>query len=523
MESLHRSLIILATFLVSVSDSIAHPRHHQHKHAPRQGAFAGTQIISSPDGRNPTNVLLSISLESGSLMTTIHTPAPTTDPSVNPTEADATTRTFPTTILQVPVATICPTNASIPVPIPYTVSPINLTGLFNNTNSARPMLNTTSSPTNATEYLPIPANISIASPTVTLPDPNARIILGDNGCQTFFTPITTAICSTVLSIGGQVPISVTDCGEWVTFSSSPDCGAAGTPAPAEAMVYFLAPWYEIASGAVPAKVQVQTCSTAVPNVSDSCMISSESWSMSTKAIPHTAVQTARFVGGAVGVSSFLLRIQPVLSHAGIHKLTCLLPHTAAKPNPDPQPPYHFRSLHQRLHHHPLNQHHHHKRLSPSCSNNNTHGSQRASQEYHHCHPSNASDNDVPARSGDISHYRDGYGYGSEDDDEPGRRARRESSTQIRGTDGVNPNQIKECFHRDRTVPRKALATELEGSGFTFSLRFLPMSLNEGVHYTLAYPIPVSCSTRSKNTPYIYLRLLHSYTIYPSPSQMDAGH
>jgi hypothetical protein len=352
MELLRCWLMMLAALLISISDGIAHPRHHQQKHAPRQDAFAGIQIISSLDGPNPTGVSLLIPLEPGSLIATIPTPVPTTDLSVNSTEAVATTRTFPTTILQVPVATFCQANASIPLPILYTVSPINPTGSFS-TNSARSLRNTTSSLANATENLLIPANISIAPPTVTLPDPNARIILGYNGCQTLFTSITTAICSTVLSIGGQVPISVTDCGEWVTFSSSPDCGVAGVTASAGTTAYFLAPWYEIASGAVPVEVQVQACSTALPSVSGSCVTGWESWSVSTKTIPHTAVQTASFVGGAVGVSFCFFgskRFSPILES---HPLTYLLPHTAAKPHPDPQPSYHFHSLHQWLHHRPL--------------------------------------------------------------------------------------------------------------------------------------------------------------------------
>ena len=309
MESLRHSLTLLVALSISLSTSIAHPRHggrtHQHKHAPRQGAFAGIQMLSSPGGSNPTDLPPSDAIVLDSVTTAIPAPTPTTDPSGSLSDtsiANATTRTFPITVLQIPVATICPPNTSIPLPVPYSPPPINISTPLNRTNPGGPILNLTSSFTNVTDYLPIPANISFASPAATLADPSARIILGDNGCQTLFSPTTTAVCSTVVSMGGQVPISVTDCGQWVTFSSSPACGPAATSAPnstvGEAMAYFLAPWYDIASGLVPAQVQVQTCSSG----SSSCVTGSESWSVSTTMAQSTVVQTARFFGGAVGVS-----------------------------------------------------------------------------------------------------------------------------------------------------------------------------------------------------------------------------
>jgi hypothetical protein len=309
MESLRRSLTMLVALAVSLSTSNTLPRHggqnHKHKHAPRQGAFAGIQMVSSPGGPNPADVLPSTTMAPGSAITAVPTPAPTTDPSGNVTDpfmTNATTRTFPITVMQIPVATICPANLSIPLPVPYMISSINATTPLNSTSSAHPPLNSTSPFANATGYLPAPANASIASPIVTLADPSARIILGDNGCQTLFSPVTTAICSTVLSMGGQLPISVTDCGQWVTFSSSPVCGGAGaTPTGVgETMAYFLAPWYDIASGTVPAEVQVQTCSSA--NGTSNCVTGSESWSVSTATVQSIVLQSAKFFGGAVGVS-----------------------------------------------------------------------------------------------------------------------------------------------------------------------------------------------------------------------------
>jgi hypothetical protein len=345
MQSLCCSLTILVALSISLSTSVAHPkydgRNHKHKHAPRQGAFAGIQMISSPGDPNPTDLLPSDAIVPGSAITAAPIPAPITDSSSKATDSiltNATMRTFPIRVIQIPVATICPANHSIPLPSPYTTSPINTTSPLYSTSSAHPLLNSTSPSTNATDYIPISANASIVAPTVTLADPSARLILGDNGCQTLFTPMTTAICSTVLSIGGQLPIKVTDCGQWVTFSSSPVCGGLGGAAPtapsgsAEAVAYFLAPWYEIASGAVPAQVQVQSCSSA--SGTSNCVTGSESWSVSTTTEQSAVVLTAHFHGGAVGVSPLpFFSLSPPLTpipYANLHKpqtvLLSFLPH-----------------------------------------------------------------------------------------------------------------------------------------------------------------------------------------------------
>lgn len=314
MESLRCSLTMLVAFSISLSTGAEHPRRDGRTyklHAQRQGPFAGIQTISSISGPSPTDVLPSDGIALGSVITTVSIPVPPTDPPSQSTVslvAHAKSKIFPITVTQIPVATICPANQS------YTVSPINITNLLNSTDSVHPLLNTTTSFPNATAYFPIPANTSIASPTVILADPGVRIILGDNGCQTLFTPTTTAICSTVLPIGGQLPISVTDCGQWVTFSSSPVCGGATVAAPsgaAETTAYFLAPWYEIALGAVPATVQVQTCSAFGHSTSSNCVTASESWSVRTVTMPSTLVQTAKFSGGAVGVSLYSSLFKPL--------------------------------------------------------------------------------------------------------------------------------------------------------------------------------------------------------------------
>ena len=310
MESLRHSLTLLVALSVSLSTSTARPRHggrtHKHKHILRQGAFAGIQMLSSPEGPSPTDLLPSDAIVPASVSRANPIQAPTTDPSENSTGrpmSNAMTRTFPITVLQIPVATICPPKASLTLPTLYVAPSINITTPPNSTNGGRPILNTTSSSADVTDYLPLIAKVSVPSPTVSLADRNVRIIMGDNGCQTLFSPTTTAICSTVVSMGGQVPVSVTDCGQRVAFSSSPVCGPVTTAAPdgigGETIAYFLVPWYDIAAGAVPTEVEVRTCSSAGLGGSSSCVTGSESWSVSTTMAQSVVLQTARFFGGAL--------------------------------------------------------------------------------------------------------------------------------------------------------------------------------------------------------------------------------
>lgn len=65
------------------------------------------------------------------------------------------------------------------------------------------------------------------------------------------------------------------------------------------MAYFVAPWYEITSGAVLAMVEVQICSI-VGGTSD-CWPGPETWSISQVTRQTTVVRTAHFHGQVVGV------------------------------------------------------------------------------------------------------------------------------------------------------------------------------------------------------------------------------
>lgn len=248
---------------------------------------------------------------------------------------------FPSTVLQIPIYTICPgtpgyVNATMPYP--------NATAAGNATDYPPPTLSALPVTLNATallsngsyttflrQSLSTPVFPASASVNVT-PSPDARIILDNNGCQTLYSALTTQICSTVITRGGQVPISVTDCSQWVTFSSSnsnaasvrevwnfldtaevtltdmpaaPTSPTGGglvsettTPAAESAtrglgIAFYAAPWYEIASGLVPGLVQVASC---MDHTENNCSISSESWRVSMSTSTSTSTWTLQYAG-----------------------------------------------------------------------------------------------------------------------------------------------------------------------------------------------------------------------------------
>lgn len=195
----------------------------------------------------------------------------------------------------------------------------------------------TSISVNATAVLPNSSlttflSQSLSSPGFTsAPVLNARIILGANGCQTLYSISTTQICSTVITRGGQLPITVSSCSQMVTFSSrstiaAPICDcpnvAACSTAPTSpasqivsrtlisegvspvviagggsnagpGMAFFVAPWHEIAAGVVPGSVHVANCAD---ESTKSCTTSSGSWSVSTSTSTTMSMRTVQYAG-----------------------------------------------------------------------------------------------------------------------------------------------------------------------------------------------------------------------------------
>jgi hypothetical protein len=256
-----------------------------------------------------------------------------------------TTPVFPITVIQIPIYTICPDtpgyiNATSTLPLNATALYGNSTATGNTTAYLPQIVSAIPLPVNATALLPDGSYTTLLSQS--LPSPailsvtqapalNARIILGTNGCQTLYSASTTQMCSTVIARGGQLPVTVSNCSQLVTFSSSstnatplgncpstlvcpsaptspasqtisgmpihetvsPALAAGGGRNAGLGIAFFAAPWQEIAAGVVPGLVQVANCADESGN---NCSTSSERWSVSTATSTATTTRTVRYAG-----------------------------------------------------------------------------------------------------------------------------------------------------------------------------------------------------------------------------------
>ncbi|KAJ9609221.1 hypothetical protein H2200_006993 [Cladophialophora chaetospira] len=235
---------------------------------------------------------------------------------------------FPTSVIQVPVATVCPdtpaTSALFSIP---PMSSLLSMGGFNGTRD---------SGDSATQYLPVQINATaflpngsttvflsttstmvIQTSTPPLVDPmidpssdilaaeTARIIFGSDGCQTVYSAKTTAQCSTTIKPVGILPVPITDCEQWVTFSSQrlKACSASPTPDLSSAgvvdgpMEYYVAHWSDLLRGPIPTQVLVEDCLPKSTGMD--CITSSESWDVTTSTTVTTGTSVASFEGPAV--------------------------------------------------------------------------------------------------------------------------------------------------------------------------------------------------------------------------------
>jgi hypothetical protein len=128
-----------------------------------------------------------------------------------------------------------------------------------------------------------------------------------------YTRTSSAICSTVLSGLGSIPISVTDCGQFITFSTS----AGSEPAPTaaipnhhveqgalmgERLAYFVAPWYDITAGQVPSNVLAHNCGVG-RTFEEVCATKTESWSVVNQTTSIEVTRSIAFERSVTGVSS----------------------------------------------------------------------------------------------------------------------------------------------------------------------------------------------------------------------------
>ncbi|KPI37261.1 uncharacterized protein AB675_1497 [Cyphellophora attinorum] len=171
---------------------------HQHQHQRRQDpSLSQSEILTAPSATDyipPTPSIVASMLPSNDTL-------PTYQPNS-------------TVTIQEAIFTLCPGQSSNPTGgfpvLPYSLS-------------------ATTEIVSATAVLPDGSHTTFASTAAPLkhrqaeksaqPTGEARIALGDNGCQTLFAPRVTAICSTTISPVGIPEVTVTDCEQWVTFSS----------------------------------------------------------------------------------------------------------------------------------------------------------------------------------------------------------------------------------------------------------------------------------------------------------------
>ena len=260
---------------------------------------------------------------------------------------------FPTTVVHIAVATVCPD-----MPSSSAIFPLVSTDLSSSeapkTIASSSLALTSHVPVyvDATVFLPSGSStvfLSLSTSTVTIspvlpslestPPPSAetaRIVQDSNGCQTVYTAATIPCCSTMIRPPGMLPVPVTDCEQWVTFSSQKlgDCSSAEytilpatifpagesptpptptfgpvalppspSPTPPSPQItgpvaFYAAHWYELAQHPVPNIVRVENC---LPDTTSGsiCQTSSEAWSV----VHSTSVITTSSVASFSGVCS----------------------------------------------------------------------------------------------------------------------------------------------------------------------------------------------------------------------------
>jgi len=138
--------------------------------------------------------------------------------------------TFASRSTQVPIATVCPAGV-------LATQGTNSTKLALASLPKELLVDVAGSIVTASATLPggmTTAFSSLAKRGVeALPNANgldmARLVVGPNGCQTLYAPTTTAVCSTVITPFGLPPVSITDCEQYVTFSSETMFSCIATP------------------------------------------------------------------------------------------------------------------------------------------------------------------------------------------------------------------------------------------------------------------------------------------------------
>ncbi|KAK5940078.1 hypothetical protein PMZ80_007496 [Knufia obscura] len=153
----------------------------------------------------------------------------------HPIQARQVSPSAASTTVQVPIATVCPANGTPESSAPFEPVSLPTVTLSDVTDSivaaSAPMPDgsmTTFASRARRQDAAVGAQLAAA---ITLPggimarplvgeQPDAgQLVVGSDGCQTLFSPTTTAVCSTVVSPAGLPPVTITDCDQYITFSS----------------------------------------------------------------------------------------------------------------------------------------------------------------------------------------------------------------------------------------------------------------------------------------------------------------
>jgi hypothetical protein len=277
------------TISVLLSIAAAHPGRHvhhvhhgaDHSHQRRQdgGApFVGIEMLSTPGGSDSSTPILIIDTRTSRL----------------------TSQPISITVSPVAIATICPPGAR-----PNTTSTPNTSAALSpNLPEAK-----TARLLPAEESTLLRLNFAGANETLAVV-PTFTGYDG-SGCSTLYTRTSSAVCSTVLTGLGAILVSITDCLQSITFSTStgyePLPTAATNKPPdigeikGKQLTYFAAPWYEIANGRVPNSVLVKICAAGMGG--DGCGTATEWWSVVNQTSSVDVTSSLAFEGMVTGVSA----------------------------------------------------------------------------------------------------------------------------------------------------------------------------------------------------------------------------
>jgi hypothetical protein len=171
--------------------------------------------------------------------------------------------------------------------------------------SASPIINAVSQGILSTEL--IPEYTICPLPQVRSP-PAAGVFAYTNSsatsaskCSTQFYPVITPACHTVLTPLGGLPITVSNCSQYVTFSTDHGYTIVDNRTVVGLTTMYAAPWDEVVTGVPGGVVQAEVCGDG------NCTTYQEYLRVQSSEVPVTATSTVDFTATVTGVSFSYLR------------------------------------------------------------------------------------------------------------------------------------------------------------------------------------------------------------------------